>query len=654
MNIRIKKLRLLNFKGIRDLEIDFAADRPVFISGENATGKTTIMDAFLWLLFGKDSFGRTDFNIKTLDANGQVIWKLPHEVEGILDFDGEFVTLRRVLNEKWTKKRGSAIEEFTGHETGYFVDDVPRTQKEYQDIVNDLCPESIFRLITNPGYFPSQRKEFQRGVLIEMAGDISDHEIAGNEQDFITLLAQLNGKSLSDFRKEIAARKKRIKDELDEIPARVDEIKRNMPESHDWKTIEKALKETELEIKSIDEQLSDYARAQQARMKSYDEKLILLSDLKKRRYNKASQIIEKMNEGRNEAVSKLNELQENLARTRGLLSQKITTRDLIERQNKERLSEIDALRGEWKKVFESQIHFSDGQFVCPTCKRPFDEGDIETKKVELTEQFNTSKESALQEITSEGQTLKANLEKYKDQLEEIAHKIRQDEELIIAIQEEITKVTQGTPERVAFSPETVSFPELESIDSEIQALQKEINESKPASPNGENESLKARKDQLQELSRQYLQQLSLRGVIQSNHQRITTLEIRQRELSQELADLERSEFTMAAFSKAKITEVEKRINSRFSLVRFKMFDIQINGAEVETCEATVGGVPYSDLNNAMRINAGLDIINALSAHHNYFAPVWIDNRESVNDLIDINSQLINLVVTRDKQLVINN
>lgn len=154
MNIILKAMSLINFKGIRNAEFNFNTTTNN-ISGDNATGKTTIVNAFLWCLFGKDIEDRKDFEIKTYDKDGVIIPQIDHSVELILDVDFKEITLKRVLSEKWQKKRGSDDLEFTGNETTYFWNEVPLKQSEYQSKIKDLIDEGLFKLLTNVNYFHS-------------------------------------------------------------------------------------------------------------------------------------------------------------------------------------------------------------------------------------------------------------------------------------------------------------------------------------------------------------------------------------------------------------------------------------------------------------------------------------------------------------------
>ena len=241
--IRVMKLVLVNFKGQKHLEVNFNPD-VTYITGDNSTGKTTIMDAFLWVLFGKDSQNRADFNIKTLDESGNAIHKLEHEVSAIIDVDGVQTTFRRCYKENWVKKRGAVEPVMDGHSVDYFVDDVPLGKREYDRRVSDICPEQLFRQITNPAYFPSLKMQDQRAMLFDIAGNITNDDVLKylvtdkNRDMYAPLIEALNSrKSLDDFKKQTISQKNLIKKEVSDIPGRIEENNRNMPEEQEWEGI---------------------------------------------------------------------------------------------------------------------------------------------------------------------------------------------------------------------------------------------------------------------------------------------------------------------------------------------------------------------------------------------------------------------------------
>jgi DNA repair exonuclease SbcCD ATPase subunit len=647
MKIKLKRLRLLNFKGITKLDIPFNPDHETNISGDNATGKTTIFDAFLWLMFGKDSFDRKDFNIKTLDAFNKAIERLPHEVEGIIDVDGKEITLKRTFSEIWQKKRGSAIEEFTKHETGYFFDDISCSQGEFQTKVGELCAEQLFKLITNPAYFPSQKKEVQRQILIQIAGSITDEEIAYSRRDFKALLEEITGITLDEYRRKISAKKKLIKDQLSGIPDRIDEVKNNIPQVQDWVAIENMIKSNETEIENIDGKLLDISKQFADHNSKQVEFLKQVNNLRMSRSGKIEEIVKQKSADRTLLLKEFNYLKDTLSENKSELQRKQRNLETLIQEKNRIESEITTLRSNWQSEFAKNIEFNDNEFHCPTCKRAFEESDVDQRKASLTANFNTEKERKLNEITQKGSSLKTKLENIQASITRDQSSIGTLNESISEIQAKYDAAEHNIPEAEDHTTEALNFTEILKIDQEIASLQIRIDTPFEVQSDI---SMNERKSLLNAQNKELSAKLALKEVIENSEARILFLETEQRTLSQELADYEKREFVVMEFSKAKITEVEKRINSMFQLVKFKMFETQINGGEVETCEAMVNGVPFSDLNNAMRINAGLDIIGALSRHHNITAPIFIDNAESINEIIVTDSQLIRLIVTHDKQL----
>ena len=231
MNIRINRLLLQNFKGIKHLEIN-ADGENLKIYGDNATGKTTVFDAFTWVLFGKDSLGRSDFGIKTQDENGKVIHNLEHTVECELAIDNSILALKKIYAEKWTKKRGSAEADFSGHETKYFINEVPSTKKEYEQKIAMYIDESLFKTITNPLYFNEHLKwQDRRQILLSLCNEnISDEDILARSPEFSPLLDELKGRTVQEYSKIIKGKQTAINDELKAIPQRISEASLAIPE----------------------------------------------------------------------------------------------------------------------------------------------------------------------------------------------------------------------------------------------------------------------------------------------------------------------------------------------------------------------------------------------------------------------------------------
>lgn len=637
----IKQMHLLNFKGARDLTISFN-ESLTSIYGMNGTGKTTIFDAFTWLLFGKDSKDRKKFDLKTLDDKGMIIPNIPHEVSAILILNGEEITLTRRFTEKWVKPKGKAEKEFQGNEEERLYNDVPCSMSEWNTKIADICSEQTFKFITNPLYFTAQKADVQRSMLFRMAGEISDSEIAGDNEDFKTLLANLTGKTMDEYKKEIGAKKKRIKSEYETIPDRIDERKRDIPQAENWNALETELKTKNEELTEIDALIADKAKAASKANEVRMQKIQDLNDIRIKITTRKAVIrqeaVESIMEGRN----KQNELKRKVQDARTSIERHNSTIATEQTRLQELSAKRERLIAEWREINARTLSFDEKEFICPTCGRRYEIDEIEAKQDELTRNFNAKKSEDLRINNEKGQAVKVEREKS----EEIIKRHQES----IAEAERVIKECEADPVYSQEFKEPDIQPMLDA-DAEYQQLVKDeayyqasIEEPLSVAPD---EELNAQKKSVTSEIDSLKSRLSKRETIERNEARIKELEQQYRNQTEEYAKLEGIEFTIQAFAKAKVDAVESRINGLFSMVKFKMFDTQINGGEVETCEATVDGIPYSVLNDARRINAGIDIINAICKHEQVTAPIIIDNAESINTIIPSESQIIRLVVTEN-------
>lgn len=638
--IVIRRLTLLNFKGIRNLTVDFDTDE-TNIYGANASGKTTIFDAFLWVLFGKDSHDRTSFNIKTLDADGKAIERIPHEVTACIEVDGEEITLKRCYQEKWKKTRGSSVETFSGHGVEYFYNEVPCSEKEYKAKIDEICNEQVFKLITNPLFFTSQKKDEQRKKLCELAGNISDQDIIAAYPDFEPLAEWLTGgKTVDELKKEIAAKKRKVKDGIDGIPARIDERKRDMPEEQDWEAIKSEISDIEQDMANIDAQIADRSKSYNEAAKHKQAVAKELSDTKSRITTREYALRDQLMAGFNEqsrqhetAVTKAQRLH-NERSAKALALPRLKNELAALQAKREKLIE------EWKGIKTLTFAEPDrDMFVCPTCKRPLEAEDVDAKIEEMRSAFNADKAARFERNKAVGIETKAAIEAKQAEIDALNDTLFKLDEQIAQI--ENSSAYKAKPTAPDIAPTLASDTELQTLRTKAAQLQEELNSETQAPDTSD---LQERKKTLQAMANNAQIRLNTRNLIESNAKRIAELEAEYASSQATLAEYEGIEYMIQQFGKARIEQVESRINGMFSIVKFKMYETQINGGEIETCEATVDGVPFGDLNNAMKINAGLDIINAVCRAYGIVAPIFIDNRESVSSIVSVSSQIVNLVV----------
>lgn len=649
--IKLKSLHLVNFKGVRNLEVNFS-DRVTVISGDNGTGKTTIFDAFTWLFFGKDSTGRSDsnFNIKTIDPDTKKpILRLEHYVAGVISVDGKEMKFQRNYVEKWVKPRGTTEETLKNHETEFYLNDVKlATKKEYESEVDAILTEDLFRMVTNPFYFTSLKADVQKELLLDMAGGVSDDEVAAIKPEYIELLSQLSGRSLSQFSKEVAAKKKACKDVLAVIPSQIDTARKLMPESEDWEALEVELQQKKQRVSEIDNQIADKSKIneQESQRKLGIQRTI--GDKRMSLVSRQNEIKAAAGSERNKVMMKLQDLEYNhKTETRELelnRSSLANCESEIQRIEKN----LSVLRNEYRQINAETIQYPEGAFVCPTCKRQLEVDDIEAKQNELLANFNQNKAKKLKENKDKGFSL-VELKKRKEaERDGILAKIKESEDRIVLIEREIEVQKANIPETPDVDAMIKNDPTCISLNNEIADLNNQLNvESKPVDVS----DLRFAKSSLDENIQELYKRLAKRDLIERSQKEIEELEEKRIQNNQALADLEKWEFTAISFQKDKDAKLMEKINGMFEVVNFSFVSEQLNGGEKLTCVCTVNGTPYPDVNTAGKVNAGLDIINAICRHKGVSAPIFIDNSESVNKIIPTVSQVINLVVSKDKLTV---
>lgn len=649
--IKLECLSLCNFKGIRNLTLDFT-NAETWIYGENGTGKTTVCDAFSWLLFGKDSKGRSDsnFNIKTLDESGKPILKIEHYVSGLLSVDGKSVKLQRRYVEKWVKPRGTTEETLKNHQTEFYVNDVKlATKQEYDSTVASILPEDVSRMITNPFYFTSLNPDTQKSMLLDMAGDVTDMDVAWAKPEYMELLAQLSGRQLAQFAKEIAAKKKAIKDELLVIPSNIETANRLKPEEEDWVALDAELTAKRTKKAELEASLSDKSKLVEEEYKRKAEIQKTIGEKRLSLTKRENALRAEADKGRNEVSLKIRDMEYKLKLQEGDLVRKRNEISSYEAQIQRMNTELDTLRGQYRQISQEQLTYPEGAFVCPTCHRQLEADDIAAKQHEMEANFNQSKSARLQANSTKGKGVKSSLEETKKKREDALAKVAELEAMIEQIKADIEAQKASMPESVDVRQLIESDADCISIRNEIAELENQLTmEAKPIDTTELKDGIKVLDSAISEL----VKRLAKREAIERADKEIATLEEKRIANNQALADLEKTEFVMLDFQKAKDNELMKRINGMFKLVSFSFVNEQLNGGEKLTCVCTIDGVPYPDLNDAKKLNAGLDIINAMCKVKGISAPIFIDNRERVNEIIPTISQIINLVVSHDKELTI--
>lgn len=651
--IILKSLALVNFKGVRDFSIAFN-DGITTVCGDNGTGKTTLYDAYLWLLFGKDSTGRSDgangFNVKTTGEDGKPIYRLEHSVTAVLEVDEKEIKLQRSLVEKWQKVNGTT-EEVMKDETQYFINDVRTgTKKEYQAEISEIIPEDVFRMITNPYYFTSLGAETQKDMLLEMVGNIDDEEVAATDPDFLALLDQINGTSLAKWAREIAAKKRACNDALATIPASIETAQKLMPESENWTVLEKQLKEVQDRVKEIDAQIADKSalndeayKRKMALMKQQADKRIKLQD-------RENTIRMEANAAHNKALSDIQQMENELSINQKNLDSYRNDKMNVDGKIDELNGKLVEMREQFKTVAKEQFPEPSGDvLVCPTCGEPYKGENLENAIAKLRGNFEQSKSKRQKDIQTKGKQYKAEYDRAVEQQTKLTGLIAKLEDDALEIKGNITIKKNNIPVAGNADEAIANDKECIGLRNDIAEIANQLQVEVPQADVSELQSEKADSNAaIADINKR----LGKRAMIERVNKEIADLEEKRIANNQAKSDLEKWEDVYLRFQKAKDEVLIQRINGLFNVVSFSFVKEQKNGGEKVTCYCMVNGVPYADVNACGKVNAGLDIINAICATKGISAPIFIDNRESFNQIIPTISQIVNLKVSNDKSLTI--
>lgn len=640
--IILERLTLRYFKGFREYVFTTnGGDTDAY--GDNGTGKTTLFDAFIWMLFGKDSQNKADFEIKELDASGKVRQhKLDHEVEGDLLIDGRRKTFRRVFAEQWTKKRGTVTTEFSGHKTTYYVDGVPMGEKEYKEEVDTLIQEKLFKLLTSPTFFNEQlKKEERRKILLEICGDITDAEVIHSNKALERLPSILGDRTIEKHIAVIKARRTEINKEIEKLPTRIDEANRSMPDIADL--------DEELLQEDIDTLRSRIKAREDERSRIQNGGEIAVKE-------------KRLREIEGELISIQNRLQsdvlDKVAIKRDVVGQMQSETDAVRRQiddkqyrikqNEQtieaRKQQATRLRVEWTEVNESVFVGREHDENCPTCRQALPQEQIHEAFQIAVASFNKSKSERLEQVSGKGKVVTEESRELEQNNNRLLNEINHLSDQLIIRQSDLTKAETELTELRSGIQDPASDTDYKRLLEESLTIKQEVEQLNISAQSSiskvqiEIHTLQTDLQAIEEDKAKFAQ-------VSKIQKRISDLEQEERELATEYERLEEELFLTEEFTRTKVSLLDSKINSKFKYARFRLFEEQINGGLKEACDTLFNGVPYGGgLNKAAQTNVGLDIINTLGEHYGFSAPIFIDNAEGVTNLVKTEGQQIQLIV----------
>ena len=644
MIISIESIKIRNFKGIRSLDVEFGQETNIYAA--NALGKTTIFDAFTWTLFGKDSLNSAAFEIKALDQHGQEAHNLEHSVECSLSLDGRPMVFKRVYQEKWTKPRGKAKKEFSGHTTDFFIDGVPMKEKDYQARMQGLIDEGVFRLLTDPRYFNEVLHwQKRRELLMTVCGDVSVQDVIQSDASLAGLSDALNGHGIEDAKKILLGQRKEINEQLEKIPVRIDEANRSRVDVRpDIERVPGMIASREAVKAGLESKLTD-ARNGGALSQKRIEMNSITAEIQERKnaYERdRAGLISPLNKDLGNIQAKAADLSEKKRR----LENEIRGNETIIQHDENGMAQ---LRDEWTQVDAETFTktFSPDACTCPACGQKLPENQVNAareKHEAAKETFNKGKATKLTMIETQGREIKARCAELQAQVD------KAKQHLAAIVTELPTLAEQEHSLQMQIAEIRAQQPDTSDLESKKVAIQTEIDNISTAGQglvNGIETELWAVQAEIKALNAD----LSALDINKKADERIQELTAIEKTMAAQLEEIEGQLYMVENFYRAKVNLLEGKINAKFGLARFKLFEEQINGGLQEVCETTLNGVPYSSMNNAGRVQVGLDIIRTLQAHYGIIAPVFVDNAEAIVEIPPMSNQVIKLIVSaNDKTL----
>lgn len=634
MNLRISKIAVKNFKGIKSLGIDLT-DNAV-ISGQNASGKTSIMDAVSWLLFDKDSAGNSKFEVRPLDAEGNKVHQIDISVEGTFEADGKTYVLSKTQKENWVKKRGTENPVLQGNKNEFSVNGYPKSDKDYKAFVSALVDEDIFKLLTNPLAFPSLDWKKQRAILMSIVADIDNAEIGKDVPGFHLIAPELEVASLDDIKKKHTKERNELRKRQEEIPVRIDAL------------FEQKQEVDEKGINAEKDRLKVEIEEEKAKLPESSDKTLTEINSKINALNNALYALKvKASEAQNKKYAELNATIDALYEEWRMACTEAAdkkremdkAKDTVETLNRS----IKNLQTNYRTV--SAEEFDETQLVCKTCGQKLPKTRIESYR----KQFIKNKADAISLIEADGKNMSEKRNVENERYEALQAELAELDKVVSAKRK---AYEEADSKRKAIPDEPVDYkntPEYKEISDKYLHLKQEQAHAKDHDMERAEglARINEKESQIDILDRQ-LFQLEVNAKLDA---KIEELRAELKETAQMVANHEQILSVLDSYIRA----LSKKINDQFEGLEFKLFEDQLNGGVKETCSITYGGVPYSDLNTGHRIVAGCQIIRELQKIYGASVPVWIDNAEGLSEgnEPEMPCQIIMLKVTNDPVITVH-
>ena len=643
MNLSLQNMTITNFKGVKALELVFNGQSAAIL-GRNGCGKSSIVDAFTWCLFGVnangDSPGSDKFQEKPLDEHGSIVHNLVTYVQ--LDFllDGKPFNVKREQSENWVKRRGSVEPVFQGNTTKFFINDVELKKTEFEERISAIISTDTFKQIGILGYFNGMDWKKRRQYLMSLAGNDVDNQLL-QKAEHKAIADEITKRNISvdDLKKVLSDQKKSLTNELKSLPIRIDEARKSTVEMkpHEVDDAVYMINSTKADIEKLD-QLIIETKAQgsggkQSQITAFETEL---ASIKRQMQDEQDADKKKLRFGLDQAISEAKAYESKISNLKD-------EADKLKVSLSSATQERDALRKEFITVRAEKAEISD---TCPTCGQPLPPDKVE----EAHNEWEKNRKKRLLDIQMNGKSC--------------ADKVTYLEQKIIAINRDLERLAIDLNEangnvsklsdsfgKIPAEPDFKSNPRIAELEKKIEELKSSDGDSNAYV---KIEQLNNRRKEMLAIIDRANAILAKRDLMAENESRIAEYEKQMQDKGAVLSETELLLDQLDSFTQARCNALEDSINAKFKTVKWKLFNEQINGGITDCCEAMCESdgslVPYRSANTARQIAADVEVSDVLMSHYDIKAPLFIDNKERINIVPKIDTQVITLAVTTDNEL----
>lgn len=641
--ILINKIEYKHFKGLQDFELSLNGSSAV-VSGRNGLGKTTLSDGLQWLFFGKDSTG-AKLNPKPRDKQNQELLGLEPTIEAEMIIDGKVTVLKRIQEEKWTAKKGELEKTRSSDSTRYFIDSVPIKEKDWKSYLEKLGGEPNLQMLSNSSFFMTLNWKERRERLISLT-DLTDEQIIKEDDELKEINEFIGDHSIEEMKKILKGQKSDIKSDIDGMPARIQEVtdmKKQLGLVEDKAKLEKSIADMNAMISEKESWLID------TKTGTVNHKL---NELKQKQADLRAKLVDEKTKFQTNAFAAISTLQEDFNSQQALVNSLRTEVSSLEAKEyrmqealKEKREFLQDHLAKYKKI--KAVNFDEHQQTCPTCGQDLPSTEIE----KMVSEFNKNKADRLEKNVEVGKATKDDAKKLEAEIihlqKEIIEKRKQLEVSDSRLDEINNDLIFQKNKQGTFEDSQI----YRDIIAENTQLDTAMERAAAKDTNAEADKLFAEIQSDKEILAGLNQELQKFEMVKTYDDRLEKLKAEDKDLKNQNQVVEKQLWLIEEFTRRKVKRIEESINELFSIVKWKLFDVQKNEGIKEMCEATYQGIEYSSgLNNGARINCDLDIIRTLSREIGITMPVFVDNAESVNTLQSIEGQMIELQVTEDEKL----